>query len=112
MRGIPEWEATKGNGCNLTHPQAVQECADLSNQYRKRWRPMTADQVTLDKILTTLRAKKIPFVLTGAYGIGGWTGRPRATQDVDILVKPGRNLARAVNALKAAFPQQIGRAHV
>src|SRR5207302_266237 len=52
-----------------------------------------------------LTRKKIPFVLTGAHGIGGWTGRPRSTQDVDILVKGGRNHGRAVAALKALYPQ-------
>jgi hypothetical protein len=52
-----------------------------------------------------LSRKKIPFVLTGAHGIGGWTGRPRSTQDIDILVKGGRNHARAVNAIKALYPQ-------
>src|SRR5208283_3926283 len=38
-------------------------------------------------------------------GIGGWTGRPRATQDVDILVKGGRNHVRAVKAIKALYPE-------
>ena len=36
--------------------------------------------------------------------MGGWTGRPRATKDVDILVKGGRNHARAVKALRALYP--------
>jgi hypothetical protein len=60
--------------------------------------------VDLKAILQTLRDKKIPFVLTGAHGISGWTGRPRATQEVDILVKAGRNYARAVKALQALYP--------
>ena len=50
------------------------------------------------EIVRTLSAKKIPFVLTGTHGISGWTGRVRATYDVDILVKAGRNYARAVDA--------------
>ena len=65
---------------------------------------MSTAPVDLILILRTLSLKKIPFVLTGAHGIGGWTGRPRATQDVDILVKGGRNLVRAVNAIKALYP--------
>jgi hypothetical protein len=60
--------------------------------------------VDLDTILQTLQAKKIPFVLTGAHGISGWTGRPRATKDVNILVKAGRNQARAVKVLRALYP--------
>ncbi len=61
--------------------------------------------IDLRRILAILTEKKIPFVLTGAHGISGWTGRPRATHDVDILVKSGRNYARAVKALKELYPQ-------
>src|SRR5262245_476839 len=46
-----------------------------------------------------------PLCADGAHGISGWTGRPRATKDVDILVKAGRNHARAVNALRALYPE-------
>jgi Nucleotidyl transferase AbiEii toxin, Type IV TA system len=104
LPGIPEWEATKGNSRPLGHPEAVAECAELSDQYRRMWRRGTAGMVELNSIVQTLRAKKVPFVLTGAHGISGWTGRPRATKDVDILVKSGRNYARAVNALRALYP--------
>jgi hypothetical protein len=69
------------------------------------WRSDTlASAVDLNQILRTLTQKKIPFLLTGAYAIGGWTGRPRATHDVDLLVKSGRNFARAVNAVKKLYP--------
>jgi hypothetical protein len=88
----------------LSHAQAVAECAHLSNQYRKMWVRMAGIIVDLNAILQTLRAKKISFVLTGAHGIAGWTGRPRSTQDVDILVRAGRNCVRAVNAIKALYP--------
>jgi hypothetical protein len=88
----------------LSHAQAVAECARLSNQYRQMWMRMAGISVDLNAILLTLRAKKIPFVLTGAHGIAGWTGRPRSTQDVDILVRSGRNCVRAVNAIKALYP--------
>jgi hypothetical protein len=42
--------------------------------------------------------------LTGAHATGNWTGRPRATHDVDILAKGGRNCARAVKALRELYP--------
>lgn len=61
--------------------------------------------IDFDKIITTLLKKKIPFVLTGAHGIATWTGRPRATHDIDILVKSGRNYVRAVNAVKSIYPE-------
>jgi hypothetical protein len=101
--GIPEWEAMKSVCRNLSHADAVAECAYLSEEYRTRMRPMTT-KVELKRILQVLNQKKIPFVLTGAYGISGWTGRPRSTYDVDILVKGGRNCARAVKALKELYP--------
>jgi hypothetical protein len=88
----------------LSHAQAVAECARLSNQYRTMWVRMAGITVDLGAILQTLRAKKIPFVLMGAHGIAGWTGRPRSTHDVDILVRSGRNCVRAVNAIKALYP--------
>ena len=105
LPGNVEWEAMKASRRPLTHAQAVAECAHLSNQYRKMWVRMAEITVDLGAILQTLRAKKIPFVLTGAHGIAGWTGRPRSTHDVDILVRSGRNCARAVNALKALYPK-------
>ena len=101
----PEWEAAKASCRNLDHNDAVQESAFLQKQYRVMWRSEVASPVELNEIIRTLNQKKIPFVLTGAHAIGGWTGRPRATQDVDILVKGGRNHARAVKAIKALYPQ-------
>lgn len=105
LPGIPEWEATKGNSRNLSHHEAVNECAQLSAQYRRMWCHMSPIQVDLDRILHTLRTKRVPFVLTGAHGISSWTGRPRATKDVDILVKPGRNLTRAIKAIRALYSE-------
>lgn len=103
--GVAEWEAVEGSARNLSHHAAVLECAKLTRQHRQMWDRMANVNVELDSVLLTLGAKRIPFVLTGAHGIGGWTGVPRATQDVDILVKPGRNYTRAVNAIKALYPQ-------
>jgi hypothetical protein len=102
----PAWEAAKSSRRNLSHDEAVQESFYLQRQFRSLWSShMAQSPVDLNQILRTLTQKKIPFVLTGAHGIGGWTGRPRGTQDVDILVKGGRNHARAVKALKALYPQ-------
>jgi hypothetical protein len=72
------------------------------------WRDkVAANPVELLQVLRTLTEKKVPFVLTGAHAIGGWTGRPRSTQDVDLLVKAGRNHARAVKALRELYPQLV-----
>ena len=90
--GDPAWEAMKAARRGLSHDEAVQEIAFLQRQYRLQWsNRVPPSPVDLNVVLRTLIQKRIPFVLTGAHGIGGWTGRPRNTQDVDILVKPGRN---------------------
>ncbi len=104
LRGDPEWEAVKCNRQSLSPQEAVEECEDLTSLYREMWTDMKI-KVNLQDILDALTAKRIPFVLTGAHGIAVWTGRPRATKDVDILVKPGRNYIRTVNALKVLYPQ-------
>jgi hypothetical protein len=102
----PEWEAVKAARRNLSHDDAVQESFFLQKRFYALWGHCVATSpVDLNLVLRTLTEKKIPFVLTGAHGIGGWTGKPRSTKDVDILVKGGRNYARAVNALKALYPQ-------
>jgi Nucleotidyl transferase AbiEii toxin, Type IV TA system len=101
----PEWEKAKSARRNIGHDEAVQESFKLQKQFRSMWSDRMAESpVELNEILRTLTQKRIPFVLTGAQAIGGWTGRPRATYDVDILVKGGRNHARAVNAIKALYP--------
>jgi hypothetical protein len=102
----PEWEKTKAVRRPIGHDAAAQESFQLQRQFRKLWSDrMAASPVDLTQILLTLSKKKIPFVLTGAHGIGGWTGRPRDTHDVDILVKGGRNHARAVKVIRELYPQ-------
>lgn len=70
---------------------------------------MPSSPVDLYEIIKTLTQKRIPFVLTGAHGIASWTGKPRSTQDVDVLVKAGRNYARAVKAITELYPQLEAR---
>ena len=101
-----EWEAAKAARRNLGHDEGVQEVFFLQRQFRIQWsNRVPASPVDLNLILRTLSEKRIVFVLTGAHGISGWTGKPRNTQDVDILVKAGRNHARAVKAIAALYPQ-------
>jgi hypothetical protein len=84
--------------------RAVRLSAEIT---RTQWRLMKKPEparIEVRKILQTLTRKRIPFVLTGAHALGGWTGDPRATHDVDILLKAGRNHARAVKALRELYP--------
>jgi hypothetical protein len=101
----PEWEKMKAARRNLDHNDAVQEVFFLQKRYRSQWSSQApASPVDLNEILKTLTRKRIPFVLTGAHGIASWTGRPRNTLDVDILAKGGRNLTRAVKAIRDLYP--------
>jgi hypothetical protein len=102
----PKWEEAKAARRNIDHNDAVQESFFLQKQYRSRWsHKVAASPVDLNQILRTLIKRKVPFVLTGTHGIGGWTGVPRDTHDVDILVKGGRNQARAVKAIRELYPK-------
>src|SRR5438270_13484305 len=98
--GNTAWESAKSARRNLSHDDGVQEVLFLQSQFRSQWSNRVAvSPVDLVLILRTLAKKRIPFVLTGAHGIGGWTGKPRNTQDVDILVKAGTHYTRAVKAI-------------
>src|SRR5687768_7113574 len=54
-------------------------------------------------VIRILNANKISFVLVGAHGLAGWMKKPRATQDVDVVVAD-RQLKKATRVLAAAFP--------
>ena len=106
VQSDPEWEAMKASRRNQTLAEAVQEVAFLQKQWRSFGsKNVPSSPVDVNQILRTLIEKRIPFVLTGAHGIAGWTGKPRNTLDVDILLKPGRNHARAVKAVRELYPE-------
>jgi hypothetical protein len=88
----------------LVHHRAAQESAMIADRQWRFMGKMASAEIQLNAIIKALNAKKIPFVLTGAHALGGWTGAPRATKDVDILVTRGRNHARAVKALLTLYP--------
>jgi hypothetical protein len=54
-------------------------------------------------VIAVLNREGVSFVLVGAYGLAGWTKKPRATEDVDVIVA-GRQHKKAIKALLAAFP--------
>lgn len=60
------------------------------------------------EILRALINGKIEFVLVGAHAIGGWTREPRATQDVDVVVRRGQQqkAVRAIRKLDARLKAQ------
>jgi hypothetical protein len=62
------------------------------------------------EILRVLDEAKVRFLLLGAHGLSGWIKKPRATEDVDILVGT-RGHKKAVRALLAAFPHLQAEDH-
>ena len=55
------------------------------------------------EVISLLNKGGINFMLVGAHGLGGWTQKPRATEDVDIVVT-ARHLKKAVRLLLEAYP--------
>jgi hypothetical protein len=54
-------------------------------------------------VVPELSAAKIDFMLVGAHGISGWLMQPRATQDVDVLVRP-KDKSKTAQVVLAKFP--------
>jgi hypothetical protein len=55
------------------------------------------------EVIRVLNGAGVRFMLVGLHGIGGWMQKPRATEDVDVLVA-ARGHKKAITALLAAFP--------
>lgn len=47
-------------------------------------------------VARTLRLAKVRYVLVGAHATNGYTGRPRATVDVDVVVQFPKKAAKAI----------------
>jgi hypothetical protein len=59
--------------------------------------------VTPLQVIAVLNAARVSFVLVGAHGVAGWMREPRATQDVDLVVRES-HLKKATRELLTAFP--------
>lgn len=62
-----------------------------------------ADMISPADLIALLTDSGVEFVLAGAYATSVWTGRPRATMDVDVVVAPAHH-RRAVQAVQDAYP--------
>lgn len=104
---MEEADAARGD---YTPEEAIRRGAFITNRIANLWRgKLVVTPLDLYDVLRALAAKKVPFVLTGANAVNTYSGRPRATGDVDILTKPGRNHSRAVNVIKERFPELEAR---
>lgn len=84
------------------HLQAMDLSSYLTQYWRRTQRPM-AEMVTPERVVGALHAAGIRPVLMGSYGLAGWRSEPRATLDVDVLVRK-RSVRKAIESLKTAFP--------
>jgi len=103
------WETMKATRHNVGHGRALQESSAITKSQWQLMGKKTPANVDVNDIIRVLGDRKVPFVLTGAHAIGGWTGRPRATKDIDILVSAGRNHGRAVKVLGEMYPHLVTR---
>lgn len=87
------------------HWQALSISSHLTETWRRMYRPM-AINITPEMVLNVLFQAGIRPVLMGTHGLGGWRSEPRATQDVDLLVRK-KEIKKAVRCLERAFPKLI-----
>ncbi len=78
------------------HAQSLATSSALSEYY-------VPNLITPLQVIRVLNAAKVRFMLLGAHGLSGWMGKPRATEDVDVLVGT-RGHKKAVRTLLTAFP--------
>jgi hypothetical protein len=63
---------------------------------------MQGGPIAADEVARVLNEAGIRYVLVGAHAANGYTGRPRGTQDVDVIVESPKKASAAV---ASAFPQ-------
>jgi hypothetical protein len=87
----------------IRHGEALRKSTEITRTLRKMYWPEVS-MVAPAVIISVLNDAGVRFILMGNYGIGGWRSEPRATQDVDFLVR-ARDHRKAVRAIQDAFPQ-------
>ncbi len=78
------------------HARCILNSATLS-----KWQ--VKHMIPLQEVLAVLNGAGVEFVLAGAHAIGGYTKKPRATMDVDVVVAP-KSHRKAMRAVQEAFP--------
>ncbi len=85
------------------HREALRTSGMLTQWQRRMYWPDAA-VVKPEKLIQVLNKAKVRFVVMGTHGIGGYRDEPRATQDVDLLIR-SRDHRKAVAAVRQAFPK-------
>jgi hypothetical protein len=84
------------------HLEALHTASRLTSYFRRKHQPMATD-VTPDAVITALHGAGVRCVLMGTHGLNVYRDQPRATQDVDVLVRK-KDIPKAIRVLKEAFP--------
>ena len=63
---------------------------------------MAGRNISPSDVARVLNAAGVKYVLAGAHAVNAYTGRPRATADVDVLTDAA---VKAGNALRAEYPE-------
>jgi hypothetical protein len=86
----------------MGHGEALRISSEITRTLRRMYRPEVSMIAPAD-VIPVLDEADVRFILMGNYGLTGWRGEPRATQDVDFLVRK-REHQKAVRAIHKAFP--------
>jgi hypothetical protein len=84
------------------HLEALHTGSRLTSYFRRRHQPMATD-VTPEAVIKVLHGAGVHCVLLGTHGLNVYRDQPRATQDVDVLVRK-KDIRKAIRVLQEAFP--------
>src|SRR5438477_7546388 len=62
---------------------------------------MQGKEISPTDVARVLREARVKYVIVGAHATNGYTGKPRTTVDMDVIVQFPK---KAVSALSAAYP--------
>ena len=87
---------------SFPHPPLVRRSPADAIAVGARLSRMAKREISPVDVARVLQAAAVPYVLAGAHAVNAYSGRPRATVDVDVLTDAP---VKAEKALRAAFPE-------
>jgi len=89
------------------HWYGLHTSSRLTSHFRRTREPMATD-VTPERVIEALNSAGVKCVLMGTHALNTWRDEPRATQDVDVLVRK-RDIPKALRAIRTTFPGLVVR---
>lgn len=86
-----------------SHGEALRISSQITRTLRDMYWPEMSAIVPPD-VLAMLNEACVPFILMGTYGMAGWRHEPRASDDIDLLVRT-RDRRKAVQAIQTSLPR-------